>query len=554
MWTVNDHGMHRQLDTGYGQSKAGGELPTTTYRGADLAPPPLLIDTGLDADAGAGAPTASAGSEGISRSNGYYPAIIGGGRPPLAPSSATASGVRCIATWLASTPVTGSGFAGANRRQKLQYEHKELLRQHHAERVAAEEIQARLSSEMRELRDQCHEQGQTVGMLTHRLADARDAVTAELRAATMVRAALGGELMSEESQRRALEAARNNEEVEVEVRIRSAQKQLAMMKAVRSSLEAQLNTSLQIQFELQEHIAAERGGCTELEVAGERELVAWNRHNNKVYSELTSRLQAEREEVESWRSVASRELGRFQRECEQQRCEESVLLAELTNMREAQDQVRAHIQAEARLWNREIEALRERLREADEEYWQSLDTAQRCNTATGACECERATLEEEVERCDAAAQATGAQDAGIEEESQSLLEELHELRESIVRCHEDEEATRLSQERDNIVAQVRQESELRITFEAELDALKRSRGILCWRRRGTPPPAARQMPPDSAGLRSPHPQNGSMPALRQPQGKGSFPSGKGGHAGRGAPASNGCGDAGSAAGGMRDEV
>lgn len=57
----------------------------------------------------------------------------------------------------------------------------------------------------------------------------------------------------------------------------AADQQLASMVNVRDSLKTQLRSALKVQTELREHIAAEREGRAELEVAGERELVAWER-------------------------------------------------------------------------------------------------------------------------------------------------------------------------------------------------------------------------------------------------------------------------------------
>lgn len=292
--------------------------------------------------------------------NGNYGEFVGftGGSaasycPPHTPSQA--AGVRHIADWLRAT----AGAAGSEvRRAKLRAEHQELAREHRSERFAAEELQARLSTEMRELRDQCHEQGQTVGMLAQRLADARSAVTTELRSAAAVRSALGCELINEESQRRALEAARRGEEAELSQRVEAAEQQLQTMRGVRASLETQLRASARVQAELREHIAAERGGRSELEVAGERELVAWSERNDRVSGELRSRLQAEREETDTWRERTAREVSRLQQESAENSREESRLVEQLQSIRDGQSHVRARLRTEAVSWHYEVDALR----------------------------------------------------------------------------------------------------------------------------------------------------------------------------------------------------
>mmetsp|Transcript_83371 Transcript_83371/g.193754 ORF Transcript_83371/g.193754 Transcript_83371/m.193754 type:complete len:555 (-) Transcript_83371:62-1726(-) len=529
--------------------KANRTEPVAVHLQVEPGAGRFAMATGLEADAGAGAPPAAPGSlrAGLGRPT------TRSSQPSLPPTQTSAGGMRHIVTWLASTP-SMAGHSGLGRRAKLQHEYQELLCEHQAERACADELQAKLSSEMRELRDQCQEQGQTVGLLTHRLADARDAVTAELQAATTVRAALAGELMSEESQRRALQAACRNEEAELEVRVHTSEKQLAMMSKIRACLEAHLQSSVQIQTELREHIAAERVGCSELEIAGERELVALSAHSTRVQSELNSRLQAEREEVESWRTVASAEIRQYKEESERHSHEETMLLSKLTSVREVQDEVRANLRAESTSWMYEIEHLRERLHEADQECWQRLDAARRYGTATGACECERAALEEELELSMEAARTRRAEVEGIEEHSAGLLDELHQIRESMEWCHEDDEAAQLCKERDSLLNHLRQEAELRGVFESELEALRKSRGILCWRRRQPLPPSgsAAPLPPPSGPPPSAlRPQNSHDSAAR-PQAKGG---GRGGSGGGGFSNADPVGASSSGTlGGMRDEV
>merc|ERR1719382_2114838 len=111
----------------------------------------------------------------------------------------------------------------------LRQKHQSLIREQLAERQEAEELQGRLVGEMRELRDQCNEQGQMVGKLMQRLSDARGAVTSDLQNAQAVRAILGGELKSEELQRQALEDSWRSEEAEFQDMIQKAKGQLATM-------------------------------------------------------------------------------------------------------------------------------------------------------------------------------------------------------------------------------------------------------------------------------------------------------------------------------------
>eukprot|EP00439_Symbiodinium_sp_Y106_P071256 s694_g12.t1 len=187
------------------------------------------------------------------------------------------------AQWMSNGALAAAVKVGANRRMRLRCEQEDLMNELHCERQAAEELQTELSSEMRELRDRCQEQGQTVGLLTQRLADARSAIAAELQDAAAERAALGAEL-SEESQRNRLQAAMLHEEAEATSRVEAYEQQLASMVTVRDSLQAQLEAALRVQTELREHLAAERDGRAELEVAGEREMLAWEKNKEMTHS------------------------------------------------------------------------------------------------------------------------------------------------------------------------------------------------------------------------------------------------------------------------------
>jgi len=501
----------------------------------------MMIDTGFDADAGAGAPPGS-GHQGLPMRMCGGRATSQGQQSFLTPLGTPmgSGGMRRITTWLQATSPNGT-----SRRQKLMQEHEELKRRHRAEQSSAEELQARLSLEMRELRDQCHGHSQTVGQLTQRLSDARDAVHAELRASASVKSALCGELASEESRRRALEAAYSSGEAELEAqaRVESAQRQLAMMRAVRDALESQICTTLQLQDELEHHISAERGGCSELQVAGERELVEWNKHKHQTtfLCELGSRLQMEREEVESEQSVTSQAFGRCQQEHEEQAQDKDSLVAQLASVREAQDRIRSELHGGATAWTNQVEHLHERISEADEECWQSLDAAQRNRSAISMCSVERALLEEEIEQSDTARQVETCELEAVEQQSAELTEELHQLREALLRCQEDDEKVRLCHEQDSLSCQLHDEAEARHHLESELEALKNSRGLLCWRRRAPASPTAGASPP-------PHHAAPGKGCRDGRGGKGKYMGGKQGYPGY--PGDANARDV----GGLRDEV
>jgi len=382
--------------------------------------------------------------------------------------------------WLNNGALAAAIKAGANRRMRLRCEHEDLVREHRLEKEAAEELQTELSSEMRALRDQCQEQGKTVGMLTQRLADARGAVQAELHGAATERAALGGELMSEESQRQALEAARLNEESEAACRVEASDHQLASMVAVRDSLEAQLRASLKVQEELRSHIGAEREGRAELEVAGERELVAWHEHNSKETLQI------------------------------------GPLSEQLKGVREAQNKLRCYLKAEASLCETEMIALREKTYETEEDAQAHADNAKRCEAAFGASGCEQPHLQEEAAQAMEVADAQAQELEGVTRRTNDLETQFHLLKEEVLQCRQDDMALRLREERDTIVQEVQQEAARKEDLMDELEALRRSRGLFgclfpgSGRQQSAPLPPPRTAPPP----RQPPPQR--QPSFQQP--------------------------------------
>ncbi|CAK9053656.1 unnamed protein product, partial [Durusdinium trenchii] len=62
------------------------------------------------------------------------------------------------AQWMKNGALAAAAKAGANPRMRLRCEQEDLKRQLQSEKEAADELQAELTSEMRELRDRCHEQ------------------------------------------------------------------------------------------------------------------------------------------------------------------------------------------------------------------------------------------------------------------------------------------------------------------------------------------------------------------------------------------------------------
>ncbi|CAE8609345.1 unnamed protein product [Polarella glacialis] len=327
------------------------------------------------------------------------------------------------------------------RAQDLKCEHEDLVREHASEKQAAELMQAQLSSEMRELRDQCHEQGQTMGVLTQRLSDARGAVTAELQGAAAVRDELQSELLSQQSQHRGSQAALCREEAEAACRVEAVEEQLASMIAVRDSMQAQLRTSVQVQGELRAHIGAERDGRTALQVEGQKELErSWHEHHADG--------------------------------------ERSQVLGQLTAARMSREQLQCRLKAEAAEWQREAEELRELASEASEEAQGNRENARRLEAALGAlASCEKPPLHEENQQSVESSTASGELLRGLNKNRKDLKTQLRDLKEDLLQLRQDHTATRIRAERDSLTMQAERESDRQLYLLEELETEKEPSGL-----------------------------------------------------------------------------
>lgn len=278
----------------------------------------------------------------------------------------------------------------------LRQKHQSLVREHRAEREAAEELQGRLYNEMRELRDQCDEQGQMVGKLMQRLSDARAAVTSDLQSAQAVRSILGGELRTEELQRSALERTWHSEQAELVEIIQKARRQYTTMSQGNDSLKSQLRASQVGQAELRGYIAAERSGRAELKLAGEQECVACHENDGKVYGELQNSLQDSRTEqaaIDAWQSRTKQELSQLQQEISIYTNQEEAFRAEIQSARDrkmSRTSLGAH---------HDVDELHAQLRCIEEQRSKATDWRERYDKWCGAAQSESVHLELELQQC-----------------------------------------------------------------------------------------------------------------------------------------------------------
>mmetsp|Transcript_101796 Transcript_101796/g.180518 ORF Transcript_101796/g.180518 Transcript_101796/m.180518 type:complete len:421 (+) Transcript_101796:128-1390(+) len=231
------------------------------------------------------------------------------------------------------------------RRATLEQECQDLRQERAAEHEATEQLQAALLSEMRQLRDQCHEEGMTIGLLSETIDRAADNMTMELHDMMALRAELQAELLREEAQRRSVEADQHAEEEEIRRQLEVMENQLEHMHQARVSLGAHLERIGQTKAWLRRDIDVERDSRTKQEVTGQLKL-AHSEKNEQVRHELEVHAQAHRSSLDAWRARAFSEVADLRKEHKQHAAEEHLVRQKLQHTEELHAEEREQLRAE----------------------------------------------------------------------------------------------------------------------------------------------------------------------------------------------------------------
>lgn len=376
------------------------------------------------------------------------------------------------------------GSSDITYREKLLCEYNALTRKHVEVQESESVLQAELSTEMIALRDHCHEQGQAVGLLTHRLAEAHEAVNMELANAVVVRQAIESELMTEAAVRQDLQLNIHEEQAELRSRITASEKQLAVMQGVKASLQEQVEAIEQRQAKLCQEIEEEKLGRAELHGAGVRELDAWKDHNVRLGEELRCQLAELQEEEENWRAEWSIEVLQLEDREQRQGRLESILRVEVADARSQEQDTMVRYESEAIMWSRYVGELREQL--AHRETVCKEEDAENARVEAERLEYDEAhsRLAEEFQACETQLMEDEAQVEASALQSKTLREELKELERSLKTVRQDGELLRLESERQLV------EHELQVARQeqARLEELKaKSSAFSCLKRRREPP-------------------------------------------------------------------
>mmetsp|Transcript_132101 Transcript_132101/g.240362 ORF Transcript_132101/g.240362 Transcript_132101/m.240362 type:complete len:947 (+) Transcript_132101:197-3037(+) len=258
----------------------------------------------------------------------------------------------------------------AARCAKLERDREELSQKYRAQQEAIEELQYSINSEMRELRDKCLEDVQTISNMTKAMQVAQDAVTVEMERYRGTNAMLQAELEAEEHQRHALELEHRAEEEKARRQIEAAEKQLESMEVARRSLGMHLSSIGKIKAGFSEDIKEERRWRRELVEQGERQLREWREKNVKECDHLQQELDTHKASHLKWKSDASAIEKQLHAEWNEWISEESEANAALQRAQLAHESAKGEAEAKYDACQRLHEELRMELQEIDRESQQ----------------------------------------------------------------------------------------------------------------------------------------------------------------------------------------
>jgi len=420
--------------------------------------------------------------------------------------SPTRESVEHIEKWLCS--LTDVAAAGGYR-VCLRSEHAELQQRAQVECWASEELQARLSMEMQDFREQCNEQCQTVELLAGRLTEAKAAMNTELEDLTMVQEDLACELRYEETRGLIAEERGQAEEMQFKDDMQAVEEECSAAASVCTSLRIQLQASGFVQSELREEIAARVERGAELRAAGRRDVEELSElwQCQVPPPELVFGTDEEADDRVSDASLGLECLEATSR----QHCREELELAEQVEAaKDEQRELRARARPEVAAWAQEIDRLRSKLTLVDEEQEAAEETSRRHEMALGACGIERAILEEEFEACEARSEGRRLELNVLRDLADRLRSELHDVHKGIDRCRSHDEADTLHQEREVVTRDIPYETSRQRELREEPESDKKSWSLFCMRPRNLPvsPPAS----PRSTASRG----SGSAPTVKTP--------------------------------------
>jgi len=397
------------------------------------------------------------------------------------------------ANHLLTAPVTpnGGNFGGKyglpSYQEKMKLEYQDLAQEVLAEQASEAQAEAKLNSELNELKNRSTEEANAINDICKQIGDA-SFLKDEICHMDEARQLLQAELLAEENHRQVWEAEANAEEQELSARLEARQQHLSEMAASRRSMKMHLQRMASVKAWLCDDIEDVRRTWQSVEATGQQELQQRGEEIERVSNELHVLIQEHRSDHDTWRAQAESEVFRLRQESKRQIVEEKQLCESLELLRaedaKVSSKLREDVEASA-LKNVELEQqIRQTLQECKEQDEvqrpRSLEEESRLEAEHQAADKERAELLEELladeALCTQAEQRTGGQRRWEMSEASSATMSTRERQDA-----------RLRDKELNALRHDLRETEL---YHAQLcDDLERSkhRGIFNWARRRAKP-------------------------------------------------------------------
>jgi len=178
--------------------------------------------------------------------------------------------------------------------------------------------------------------------------------------------------------------------------------------------------------------------------------------------------------------------------------EEETLQQQLASLRAIQKRDKDRLKDEASIWHYEVEQLRAKANQVDEECRESEEKAHELKQLRTQVEDEKSEIVVELQGYQERKRSREKERENAERLSQTLRQELEDIKAKNARCRNDEDHARLLQERDAIKREVQEEEQVKARLETELEKKQQTfLGGFCRKRRPPDKPKPLSPPEDS---------------------------------------------------------
>mmetsp|Transcript_54392 Transcript_54392/g.126948 ORF Transcript_54392/g.126948 Transcript_54392/m.126948 type:complete len:472 (-) Transcript_54392:79-1494(-) len=249
--------------------------------------------------------------------------------------------------------------SSARPRPTLFSEKRELETEVVALQRASENQQNELSAHLRQLRDQCNDEGLRIGELERVCEETWNDAQRQMQVSAEERRELEEELQQVELEREALMELKHQEEAQASLKVNTSQKSLMKLSAALETLQDKVQSAERTRAENLYDAETERLVRRELESAAEHELEACREQLNNHDADAASDMSSSK--------VLSKKLRGKPMDKATLEQEAEGILSRIKSTRDAKRQVQMTLESETAIWFHEVQTLKEHLRFMDEE-------------------------------------------------------------------------------------------------------------------------------------------------------------------------------------------